>query len=120
MVAGGGRARVVEQRVPEAHHGVDLGQLGGQLVAVALGQAAGDHQAGAVAPVVGQRQDGVDRLLAGLVDERAGVDDHDVGGGGVVGLGEPVGDQAAVELVRVDLVLGAAERLHPVGAIRHG
>jgi hypothetical protein len=35
--------------------------------------------------VLGHLEDGVDRLLLRLVDERAGVDDEDVGGGGVAG-----------------------------------
>ena len=60
----------------EAEHGVGLGQRLGQLVAVALGQAADrdDLLAG-----VGGGQHGVDRVLLGRVDEAAGVDQHDVG-----------------------------------------
>ena len=57
-----------------------------QLVAIALGQAAGDDQplAGAVLLVLRHLEDGVDRLLLGRVDERAGVDDEHVGVGGVL------------------------------------
>ena len=59
---------------------VDLGQRGGELVAVALGHAAGDHELRArLAASADERQDGVDRLLACRLDERARVDDDQVG-----------------------------------------
>ena len=51
----------------------------GQLVAVALGHAAGDHQAGSRPAGVGQFQHGVDRLLAGRLDEGTGVHHDQVG-----------------------------------------
>ena len=57
-------------------------------------------------------EDGVDRFLLGLVDERAGVDDEHVGVGGIAGqlmprlLGEPE------HHLGVDEVLGAAEGDH--------
>ena len=91
---------------------VDLGQLLGQLGAVALGQAAGDDQRAdrAALLLVGQLEDRVDRLLARARDERAGVHDRDVR------VGEVLGDRAARERelpehdLGVDLVLRAAER----------
>ena len=70
---------------PEAGHEVDLGQGVAQLVAVALGHAAGDDQAGTGTAAVGQAQDGLDRLLAGRLDEGAGVDHDEVGRLGVRG-----------------------------------
>ena len=103
----------------EAGDLVDLGQGGGELVAVALGHAAGDDEAAAVAPPLVEGQHGVDRLLAGGLDERARVDDDEVGRLGVVGRAQPVGEQRADELVGVDLVLRAAKRLD-VEAFRHG
>ena len=65
----------------EAEDSVGLGERGGQFVAVALGHAADGHHLGAG---VGRGEQGVDRVLLGAGDERAGVDDHDVGRG-VVG-----------------------------------
>ncbi len=50
---------------------VDLGKRRGQLVAVTLGHAPGHDEAGPVLALIFERQDGVDRLLAGFVDERA-------------------------------------------------
>ena len=75
----GQRLAAEVDRHAEPGHLVDLGQRGGQFVAVALGHAAGDDESGAVLALILQRQDGVDRLLAGLVDERAGVDDDEIG-----------------------------------------
>ena len=98
---------------------IDLGQGLGQLVAVALGHAAGDDEAGAVLALVLEGEDRVDRLLAGLVDERTRVDDHEIGRGRVVGGRHAVGEQRADELVGVDLVLGAAQGLD-VEALPHG
>ena len=95
-----------------ADEGVDLGQLLGQLGAVALGQAARDDQRAQAAALllVGQLEDRVDRLLARARDERAGVHDRDVR------VGQILGDRAARERelpehdLGVDLVLRAAER----------
>ena len=108
-------------RHAEAAHRVGLRQGGGQLVAVALGHAPGDDQLGAVGLAVGQRQDHVDGLLAGLLDEGAGVDHHEVGVLRRGRRGHPVGQHGAHQLVGVDLVLGAAEGLDEEGAApRHG
>jgi hypothetical protein len=72
--------------------------------------AAGDDQATVSSSRFVERKDGVDRLLAGLADERTGVDDHEISGGSIVGCFHAVGDERADELVRVDVVLGTAER----------
>src|SRR3546814_1938034 len=50
-----------------------------QLGPVALGHAAGHDEASAVLLRVGHRQDHIDRLLAGVLDERTRVDDHQIG-----------------------------------------
>ena len=70
----------------EAEHRVGLGQLVGQLLAVPLGQAADrDHGAGPAGLLQrGGREQRVDRVLLGLLDEAAGVDHGDVGVGRVV------------------------------------
>ena len=93
---------------------VDLGNLLAQLVSIALRQAAGHDQSLTRTGLLVLRhlEDGVDRLLLRLVDERAGVDDEHVGVGGVAGelmpllLGEPEHD------LGVDEVLGAPEGDH--------
>ncbi len=97
---------------------IHLGQRVGQLLAVALGHATGDNQAGTALALIFEGQDGVDRLLAGLVDERAGVDDHQVGLRRVVGGLHAIGQQRADQLVAVDLVLRAPQGLD-VEALPH-
>ena len=93
----------------EAEHGVGLGELVGQLLAVALGQAPDGDDLGPAVRVVGGGQQGVDGVLLGLLHEPAGVDDDHVGL--LVGLhqlparpGQPTG-----QLLRVDLVAGTAQ-----------
>ena len=94
---------------------VDLGNLLAQFVSIALRQAAGHDQSLARTGLLVLRhlEDGVDRFLLRLVDERAGVDDEHVGVGGIPGelmplfLGEPQHD------LGVDEVFGAAEGDHP-------
>ena len=83
----------------EADHRVRFGQRGLELVAVALSHATGEHELGAGPLHVCQRERDIDRLLAGRLDERAGVD-HD-------GVREP-GGQAAHRLA-LDRVQAAAE-----------
>jgi hypothetical protein len=90
-----------------------------QFVAVALGHAPGDDQLGAILARVAEGKDGVDRFLARRFDEGAGVDDDDVGLIGGARRREPVGQQRSDQLVGIDLVLRAAEGLHPKSA-RHG
>jgi hypothetical protein len=67
--------------VVEAEHRVGLGQALGQLGAVALGEAADGHD---LRPArrrrVGGREQRVDGVLLGLLDEPARVHDDDVGG----------------------------------------
>ena len=76
----------------EADDRVGLGQRGRELVAVALGHAAGDHELRAGPLRVGERERDVDRLLAGRLDERAGVDDDEVG---VLGRRRPASSPSA-------------------------
>ena len=59
-----------------------------------------------------ERQDGVDRLLARRLDERARVHHDQVGVVGAEGGREPVGQQGCDDLVGVDCVLRAAESLN--------
>jgi len=66
----------------EAEHRVGLWQRVGELAAVAFGEAAhGDN----LLSGVGSREQRVDRILLGGVDEAAGVHDHDVGVAGLLG-----------------------------------
>ncbi len=84
----------------------------GQLLAVALGQAADrdDGLRGAVGLEVGGLQQRVDGVLLGGLDEAAGVDHHRLGVGRVVDQPEPAGLEPAGQLLGVDLVAGAAQR----------
>ncbi len=104
---------------PEPCHEIDLGQRRSELVAVPLGHAARDDQARAGTTRAGELQHRLDRLLPGRLDERARVYDHEVGLLGARGGHEAVGLEQTGELVRVDLVLRAAERLQPVAALGH-
>ena len=61
-------------------------------------------------------EDGVDRLLAGRLDEGAGVDHHEIGRLRGLGAAVPLGSQTALQLVGVDLVLRAPQGLQPVEA----
>ena len=90
---------------------VDLGDLLLQLVAVPLGEAAGDDQprAVAVALVLRHLEDRVDRFLLGRVDERARVDDEHLGVAGVGGDLVPRVAREAEHHLAVDEVLRAAE-----------
>ena len=109
----------------EAEQRVDLGDPLGQLGAAALHEAAGGDDAPprrATLPLLG-RQERLDRLHAGGVDEGAGVDDEEVGVLRVLddfgaGRGEAAEDQLGVHLV-----LGAAEadqRYAPRSGHGHG
>ncbi len=102
--------------VPEAGDEIDLGQGVAQLLAVPLGHAAGDDQAGAGAAPVSQVQDGVDRLLAGRLNEGARVDHDEVGRLGIRGAAVSLRSEIALELVGIDLVLRAPQGLQPVEA----
>src|SRR6202012_3004373 len=95
-----------------AYDGVDFGDVGADLVAVALDEAAGDDEflgAAAVGDLVLHHlEDGVDRLLLGGVYETTGVNDKDLG---VFGPGGELGTAAMQQPhhdLGVDEVLGAA------------
>ena len=111
--ADGGRRRELS---PEPGDEVDLGQGVAQLVAVALRHASGDHEAGAGPAPVGQRQDGLDRFLAGGVDEGTGVDHNEIGRVRALGAVIPLSSEIALQLVGVDLVLRAPQGLQPIEA----
>ena len=89
-----------------------LRQRLGQLRPVALGHATDDED-GDRPPLTARRvrrlEDRVDGLRARLLDERAGVDQHAVGVGDVVGDLQTGRDQRARDLVGVDLVAAAAQ-----------
>jgi len=94
-----------------AEDGVDLGDLRQDLAAVALGETAGDDEGARPARLLDAREleDGIDRLLAGPVDEGAGVDDEALRRpGGVRELMAGLTEHALHEL-GVDLVLRTAE-----------
>jgi hypothetical protein len=90
----------------EAEHRVGLGQLGGELAAVALGEAA--HRNDLRAGVRGGEQR-VDGVLLGRLHETAGVDDDDVRGVVVLHQLPAGGVETAGQLLGVDLVTGAPE-----------
>ena len=66
---------------------VDFREVFGQFRAVALHQAAGHHQAHFRPGFLqaGQVQDGIHRLFTGRLDEAAGVDQEEIGGGRLPG-----------------------------------
>ena len=93
-------------RHAEAADSVHLGQRRGQLAAVALGHAAGDDEARPVPPALVQGQDRVDRLLPGVLDEGAGVDDDEVGGGGSSAASRPSASSVPTSLSESTWFLG--------------
>ena len=101
--------------VVEAEDRVGLGERLGEVLAVALGQAADcDDGLGAAAVTggrleVGRLEQRVHRVLLGGLDESAGVDHDRVGVLGVVDEHEAAGLEPSGELLGVDLVAGAAE-----------
>ncbi len=108
----------VEERLAEARNEIHLGHRSCELVPIALGEAARDHEPGARSPAPRELEDGVHRLLSGGLYEGTGVDHDDVcvlriAGGVQSGHGE-----RSRELRRVDFVLRAAESLQPI-ARRH-
>ncbi len=114
-MAGGGEAGGGQDafELAGADDGVDLGDVFADLVAVALDEAAGDDDALGFAAVgllvLDHLEDGVDGLLLGGVDEGAGVDDDDLGVGGVGGELCAVVVEEAHHDLGVDEVFGAAE-----------
>jgi hypothetical protein len=100
-----------ERRHVEAAPEVDLGDPRLELVAVPLYETADGGDPGAVSMgKLGRRQDGLDGLLFGGVDEPARIDDDE---GSVLRRGGsmPARPQAPGERLRVGLVLGTAEGL---------
>ncbi len=97
--------------VVEPEDGVGLRQLVGELDAVALGHAPdgddGPHRA--VTLEIRGREQGVDGVLLGLLDEAARVDHHGLRGARVVDEEEPTHLEARGQLLGVDVVAGAAE-----------
>ena len=100
--------------VVEAEDRVGLGQRLGEVLAVALGQAADGHHGlrPAVLLEVGGLEQRVDRVLLGGLDEAAGVDQDGVGVLRVGDEHEAVGLEPAGELLGVDLVAGTAQGHH--------
>ena len=97
--------------VVEAEHRVGLGQALREVGAVPLGQTAhrDDRLRAAGLLEVGGREQRVDGVLLGLLDEPAGVHDDGVRVGRVCDEGEPARRQPARQLLGVDLVAGAAQ-----------
>jgi hypothetical protein len=105
------------ERLAETGDLVDLRKRRCQFLAVPFGHAAGDDEAGTVAALPVECEDRVDRLASRVVDECAGVHDDQVGKGSVVGGLHAVREERADQLVGIDVVLRAAERLdvEPLG-----
>ena len=94
------------------HEGARLGKLVFQRLAVARRHAARHHQGGAAVLHAGKPrhvEDGLDALLGGRLDERAGVHHHRVGERGVVHHRMPRRLHAFAHVRRVHLVLGASQ-----------
>ena len=98
----------------DADHGIHSGQFGEQRLLLPLGETAGhDHAAGAARPLqVEHLVDRRIRLLAGGVDEGAGVHDHDVGALRLADELPAVLAEQAEHPLAVDEVLRAAEAHH--------
>ena len=109
--------------VVEAQDRVGLRQRLGELLAVALGQAAdGDDGLGLPARVlrlgVRRGDQRVDRVLLRGLDEPAGVDHRDVRAVGILDQIPAVGREPAGQLLGVHVVAGAAQRDQGHGAAR--
>ena len=88
-------------------------ERGRELLARALCKAAGHDEPGPLFAQPVELENGLDRLLACSLDERAGVDDDKVGPSRIRRRLEPARCQAADQLLRVDVILRAAERRDP-------
>ena len=109
MSCGLGPAPAVAGRLcPEADaepgHLIDLGQCGGQFLP--LGHAPRDDEATAVAPPLVEGEHRVDRLLASRLDERARVDDDEIGRLASTAEAQPVGEQVPTSLSESTWFLG--------------
>ncbi len=96
----------------EAQHGVGLGEFGGELLAISLGQAADrDDRLGAARGLqLAGFEQGVDGVLLGLLDEAARVDHGDIGIGGILDQVPTLRREPAGEFFGVDLVACASQR----------
>ena len=101
-----------ERVVIEAQHRVRLGQRGGQLGTVPLGETAHRHHGTRPLALleVGGGEQRVDAVLLGSFDESAGVDQHHVGLPGLGGEAPAIRRQPPGQFLRVDLVARTAER----------
>ena len=104
----------VDELASEPGHEVNLGEGVAELIAVALRHAAGHDQPCPGGPLLGDAQHGVDRLLAGRLNEGARVDDHQVGQTEIGRAVVPLRLEVTLELVGVHLVLRAPQGLEPV------
>jgi hypothetical protein len=109
----------------EPDEAVDLGDLAGELVAEAVDHAAGHQDLLDPLPLPSHDlEDRVDRLLLGLLDEGAGVDDHRVGMVEVLDDLVAAARQLAQHDLAVDEILRAAEADHAhtgrTDGFRHG
>ena len=92
--------------VVEAEHGRGLRERLRKLLPVPLGKAAGDDDA---CTGVSGRQDRIDGVLLGRGHETAGIDEQYVDVASIVLHGDPVGDQACLKLVGVDVIARATQ-----------
>ena len=108
--------------VLHAQKAVHLRHLRGQIAGIALGQAAGDEQLLQPARLLVLRhlEYGVDGFHLGGLDEAAGVDEDDVGLGGVSHDRVALLRQEAQQVLRIHAVLGTAQRDHSHGRFHMG
>ena len=108
----------------EAQHSVSLGQLGGELLAIPLGQAAhGNHLLGPSRDLeLRSLEQSVDGVLLGLLNEAAGIDHRYIGLGSIIDQQPALGGQTSSQLLGVDLVACApqSDQRHTPAAARSG
>ena len=110
------RARATEdlpdlQECAGSQEVVHLGKFPGERLAVALRKTPGDHQLPSLPPGLdlGELEDGLDALLLRGTDERAGIDDQDIGVFGILGHVVALALQRSEHHLAVHAILGAAE-----------
>ena len=101
------RGQGISERDPEKS--VNLRQGCGQLLGIALDETACHDKPCAIFFVLGQVEDGVDRLLFGWRDKATGVDDEQIGRGRVVRLDPARCQKGAPGIGRVDDIFCAAQ-----------
>ena len=96
---------------PRSHDSIYFGNVFPNLVAEAFDQASGDDQflRFACRLMPGHFEDGVDRLLLGALDERAGIHHNHVGIFGAAGEFGPGSGQQAHHDFAIDQVFGTTE-----------